>query len=129
MGKIRINKLALELNIPNDKIIDALKKKDYPVKNHMSSIDGEAAALAAVLAVMGLATVDSFLTAAFLVAFFFLVLAVGFSVNRLRIYSTAKTAAKAAAKKKADLEKKALEKAKNNPIRYKTQSGDPGESR
>ena len=43
MGKIRINKLALELNIPNDKIIDALKKKDVPVKNHMSSIDGEAA--------------------------------------------------------------------------------------
>jgi len=43
LGKIRINKLALELNIPNDKIIDALKKKDVPVKNHMSSIDGEAA--------------------------------------------------------------------------------------
>lgn len=45
MGKIRINKLALELNIPNDKIIDELKKKDYPVKNHMSSIDGETAEL------------------------------------------------------------------------------------
>ena len=43
MGKIRINKLALELNIPNDKIIDELKKKDVPVKNHMSSIDGEMA--------------------------------------------------------------------------------------
>ncbi|MCZ6541915.1 MAG: translation initiation factor IF-2 N-terminal domain-containing protein, partial [Nitrospinae bacterium] len=41
MGKIRINKLALELNIPNDKIIDELKKKDVPVKNHMSSIEGE----------------------------------------------------------------------------------------
>ena len=41
MGKIRINKLALELNVPNDKIIDELKKKDVPVKNHMSSIDGE----------------------------------------------------------------------------------------
>ncbi len=45
MGKIRINKLALELNIPNDKIIDELKKRDYPVKNHMSSIDGETAEL------------------------------------------------------------------------------------
>ncbi len=43
MGKIRINKLALELNVPNDKIIDALKKKAVPVKNHMSSIDGEVA--------------------------------------------------------------------------------------
>ncbi len=43
MVKIRINKLALELNIPNDKIIDELRKKDVPVKNHMSSIDGEAA--------------------------------------------------------------------------------------
>ena len=43
MGKIRINKLALELNIPNDKIIDELKKKDVPVKNHMSSIEGEMA--------------------------------------------------------------------------------------
>jgi translation initiation factor IF-2 len=43
LGKIRINKLALELNIPNDKIIDELKKKDVSVKNHMSSIDGEVA--------------------------------------------------------------------------------------
>ncbi|MCZ6513400.1 MAG: translation initiation factor IF-2 [Nitrospinae bacterium] len=41
MGKIRINKLALELNVPNDKIIDELKKKDVLVKNHMSSIEGE----------------------------------------------------------------------------------------
>ena len=41
LGKIRINKLALELNTPNDKIIDELKKKDVPVKNHMSSIEGE----------------------------------------------------------------------------------------
>lgn len=39
MGKIRINKLALELNIQNDQIIDELKKKDCLVKNHMSSID------------------------------------------------------------------------------------------
>jgi len=43
LGKIRINKLALELNIPNDKIIDELKKKDVFVKNHMSSIDGDVA--------------------------------------------------------------------------------------
>ena len=43
MPKIRINKLALELDIQNDIIIDELKKKDIPVKNHMSSIDEEAA--------------------------------------------------------------------------------------
>lgn len=43
MGKIRINKLALELNIQNDQIIDQLKKKDCLVKNHMSSIDVEMA--------------------------------------------------------------------------------------
>ena len=43
MAKIRINKLALELNIQNDQIIDALHKKDIPVKNYMSSIDGETA--------------------------------------------------------------------------------------
>lgn len=43
MAKIRINKLALELNIQNDQIIDALHKKDIPVKNYMSSIDEETA--------------------------------------------------------------------------------------
>lgn len=43
MAKVRINKLALELNIQNDQIIDALHKKDIPVKNYMSSIDGETA--------------------------------------------------------------------------------------
>ncbi len=43
MAKIRINKLALELNIQNDQIIDELLKKDVPVKNYMSSIDGESA--------------------------------------------------------------------------------------
>ncbi len=43
MPKIRINKLALELDIQNDLIIDELKKKDIPVKNHMSSIDEDAA--------------------------------------------------------------------------------------
>ena len=42
MAKIRINKLALELNIQNDQIIEALQKHDIAVKNHMSSIDGEA---------------------------------------------------------------------------------------
>ena len=39
MGKIRINKLALELNIQSDQILDALKKKGHVVKNYMSSID------------------------------------------------------------------------------------------
>jgi len=43
VGKIRINKLALELNIQNDQIIDQLQKKDCLVKNHMSSIDAEMA--------------------------------------------------------------------------------------
>ncbi|MBT5633702.1 MAG: translation initiation factor IF-2 [Nitrospina sp.] len=42
MPKIRINKLALELNIQNDQIIEALQKHDIAVKNHMSSIDEEA---------------------------------------------------------------------------------------
>jgi len=42
LAKIRINKLALELNIQNDQIIEALQKHDIAVKNHMSSIDGEA---------------------------------------------------------------------------------------
>ena len=42
MVKTRINKLALELNVQNDQIIDELKKKAIPVKNYMSSIDEEA---------------------------------------------------------------------------------------
>ncbi len=42
MAKIRINKLALELNIQNDQIIEALQKHSVAVKNHMSSIDEEA---------------------------------------------------------------------------------------
>ena len=42
MVKTRINKLALELNIQNDQIIDELKKQNIPVKNYMSSIDEEA---------------------------------------------------------------------------------------
>jgi translation initiation factor IF-2 len=40
--KTRINKLALELNIQNDQIIDELKKQNIPVKNYMSSIDEDA---------------------------------------------------------------------------------------
>ena len=43
MAKIRINKLALELGLQNDQVIDALKKKKVIVKNHMSSVDQEAA--------------------------------------------------------------------------------------
>ena len=43
MSKIRINKLALELNAQNNQILEALQKHDIAVKNHMSSIDGEAA--------------------------------------------------------------------------------------
>ena len=43
MPKIRVNKLALELNIQNDQIIEALQKHDIVVKNHMSSVDEEAA--------------------------------------------------------------------------------------
>ena len=39
MGKIRINKLALELNVQNDQILDALKERGHTVKNYMSSID------------------------------------------------------------------------------------------
>ena len=39
MGKIRINKLALELNIQSDQILDALEEKGHTVKNYMSSID------------------------------------------------------------------------------------------
>ncbi|KMP11642.1 translation initiation factor IF-2 [Candidatus Nitromaritima sp. SCGC AAA799-C22] len=43
MGKIRINKLALELNVQNDQILDALHKKGFSVKNYMSSINAETA--------------------------------------------------------------------------------------
>jgi translation initiation factor IF-2 len=39
LAKIRINKLALELKVQNDQIIDALHAKDIPVKNYMSSVD------------------------------------------------------------------------------------------
>lgn len=43
MVSIRINKIALELNVQNDQVIEELKKKDIPVKNYMSSIDADAA--------------------------------------------------------------------------------------
>ena len=43
MAKIRVNKLALELGLQNDQIIEALKNKKIAVKNHMSSVDEEAA--------------------------------------------------------------------------------------
>lgn len=104
MGKIRINKLALELNIPNDKIIDELKKKDVPVKNHMSSIDGEMAEY-----VRGLFTDKSTVKAKKKAA---TKKAVAKKVSTVVKPITAKTAAKAAAKKKADQEKKAKEDAK-----------------
>ena len=43
MAKIRVNKLALELGLQNDQIIEALQKEKITVKNHMSSVDEEAA--------------------------------------------------------------------------------------
>ncbi len=43
MGNIRINKLALELNVQNDQIIEELQKHDIHVKNYMSAIDEEMA--------------------------------------------------------------------------------------
>ena len=43
MAKIRVNKLALELGLPNDHVIEALEKNKVTVKNYMSSVDEEAA--------------------------------------------------------------------------------------
>ena len=43
MGNIRINKLALELNVQNDQIIEELQKHDIHVKNYMSAIDDDMA--------------------------------------------------------------------------------------
>jgi translation initiation factor IF-2 len=43
LAKIRVNKLALELGLQNDQIIEALQKKEIAVKNHMSSVDEEVA--------------------------------------------------------------------------------------
>ena len=39
MGKIRINKLAQELNVNNDQILAALKDIGHIAKNFMSSVD------------------------------------------------------------------------------------------
>jgi translation initiation factor IF-2 len=117
LGKIRINKLALELNIPNDKIIDALKKKDYPVKNHMSSIDGEAVEYIRSLFTEKPTAKTKKKKATKKAA-----------VKKESTVAkpiTAKTAAKAAAKKKADLEKKALEKAKTTPSATKPKAATP----
>ncbi len=105
MGKIRINKLALELNIPNDKIIDELKKKDVPVKNHMSSIDGEMAEY-----VRGLFTDKTTVTATKKTA---AKQAVAKKVSTVSKPITAKIAAKTAAIKKAAQDKQAAEDAKN----------------
>jgi translation initiation factor IF-2 len=104
LGKIRINKLALELNIPNDKIIDELKKKDVPVKNHMSSIDGEMAEY-----IRDLFTDKSTVKAQKKAA---AKKAAPKKVSTVAKPITAKTAAKAAAKKKADQEKQDAEDAK-----------------
>jgi translation initiation factor IF-2 len=43
LAKIRINKLALELKVQNDQIIDELLKREVPVKNYMSLIDEDMA--------------------------------------------------------------------------------------
>ena len=104
MGKIRINKLALELNIPNDKIIDELKKKDVTVKNHMSSIDGEMAEYVRGLFTVKSTVKDNKKTAT--------KKAVAKKVSTVSKPITAKIAAKAAAIKKVEQEKQAAEDAK-----------------
>jgi hypothetical protein len=43
LAKIRVNKLALELGLQNDQIIEALQKKGIAILNHMSSVDEEVA--------------------------------------------------------------------------------------
>jgi len=111
LGKIRINKLALELNIPNDKIIDELKKKDIPVKNHMSSIDGEVAEY-----IRGLFTDKTAVKAKKKAA---IKKAAAKKKSTVAKPITAKTAAKAAAKKKADEEKQAKEEAKKPKVAAK----------
>ena len=99
----------MELNIPNDKIIDELKKKDYPVKNHMSSIDGEVAEY-----VRGLFA-DKTVTKAKKKATAKKATAKK-KESTVAKPITAKTAAKAAAKKKADQEKKDKEEAKKPKV-------------
>ena len=95
----------MELNIPNDKIIDELKKKDVPVKNHMSSIDGEMAEY-----VRGLFTDKTTVTATKKTA---AKQAVAKKVSTVSKPITAKIAAKTAAIKKAAQDKQAAEDAKN----------------
>ena len=43
MAKIRVNKLALELGLQNDQVIEALQKNNVVVKNYMSSVNEDAA--------------------------------------------------------------------------------------
>ena len=43
MTNIRINKLALELNIQNDQVMEELQKLKIQAKNYMSAIDEDAA--------------------------------------------------------------------------------------
>jgi len=95
----------LELNIPNDKIIDELKKKDVAVKNHMSSIDGEMAEYVRGLFTTKTTAKDTKKTTA--------KKAVAKKVSTVSKPITAKTAAKAAAIKKLEQEKIAAEEAKN----------------
>jgi len=114
------------LNIPNDKIIDELKKKDYPVKNHMSSIDGEVAEY-----VRGLFTDKSAVKTKKKAA------AKKATAKKKKESTvakpiTAKTAAKAAAKKKADQEKKAKEEAKKPktaPVKAKAKAKAPAKKK
>jgi translation initiation factor IF-2 len=121
LGKIRINKLALELNIPNDKIIDELKKKDVPVKNHMSSIDGEMAEYVRGLFTDKTAVKAKKKTAAKKV--------VAKKVSTVAKPITAKTAAKAAAKKKAEQEKQAAEDAKKPKAAAKPKKATPAKAK
>ena len=95
----------MELNIPNDKIIDELKKKDVAVKNHMSSIDGEMAEYVRGLFTTKTTAKDTKKTTA--------KKAVAKKVSTVSKPITAKTAAKAAAIKKLEQEKIAAEEAKN----------------
>ena len=100
------------MNIPNDKIIDELKKKDVAVKNHMSSIDGEMADF-----IRGLFTTKSTAKATKKTT---TKKAAAKKVSTVSKPITAKTAAKAAAIKKAEQEKIAAEEAKKpKPVAVK----------
>ena len=43
MSNIRVNRLALELNVQNDQIIEELTRLKIKVKNHMSPVEGDVA--------------------------------------------------------------------------------------